>query len=71
VYRTISKLTIQQYKELRQVQIAKLKEGGIDPFPHKFATTHSLAAFRETFNAIEKGKQLTDRVRVVGRVFNR
>jgi len=62
-----------QYKELRQVQIQKLRENGIDPFPHKFSVSISLPEFREKYASqlTEKGKQLTDRVQVAGRVVHR
>jgi len=62
-----------QYKELRHVQMQKLKDAGIDPFPHKYHVSISLPEFRTKYESqvTEKGTQLTDKVQVVGRILYR
>jgi len=51
----------------RRVKLEKLREQGIDPYPHAFPDRTEVAAVREAHESIEPGEEKTDRYRVAGR----
>lgn len=59
-----------QYTENRKAMIAKMKEGGPSPYPHKFAVSHSVPAFIADFSSrTQPGEHLAEEsVSIAGRV---
>src|SRR5215207_1529965 len=52
----------------RRAKLAKLREQGIEPFPHGFPERTEIAAVRESHEDIEAGTETSDRYRVAGRL---
>ena len=52
----------------RRAKLAKLREQGIEPFPHEFPDRTEIAAVRESHGEIEPGTETSDRYRVAGRL---
>lgn len=57
-----------EYLRLRLRHIAKLKEGGENPYPHKYHVQISLTEFIERFGHLEDGDILEEEVTVAGRI---
>uniref|UniRef100_H2V6Z6 Lysine--tRNA ligase n=1 Tax=Takifugu rubripes TaxID=31033 RepID=H2V6Z6_TAKRU len=57
-----------QYFKIRSQAIEELKGAGEDPYPHKFHVDVSLTEFIEKYKNLQPGDQLTDAVKVAGRV---
>jgi lysyl-tRNA synthetase, class II len=55
----------------RRAKLAKLREQGIEPFPHEFPERTEIAAVRESHEDIEAGTETSDRYRVAGRLIAR
>src|SRR5918995_733464 len=55
----------------RRAKPAKLREQGIEPFPHEFPERTEIAAVRESHEDIEAGTETSDRYRVAGRLIAR
>ena len=55
----------------RRAKLEKLREQGIEPFPHSFPDRTEIAAVRETHEGIEAGTETSDRYRVAGRLIAR
>jgi lysyl-tRNA synthetase, class II len=55
----------------RRAKLAKLREQGIEPFPHEFPDRTEIAAVRESHGEIEAGTETSDRYRVAGRLIAR
>jgi lysyl-tRNA synthetase class 2 len=52
----------------RRVKLERLREQGIEPFPHAFPDRTEIAAVREAHADLEPGTETTDRYRVAGRL---
>ena len=52
----------------RRAKLERLREQGIEPFPHSFPDRTEIAAVRESHGSIEPGEETTDRYRVAGRL---
>ncbi|MGA8217098.1 MAG: amino acid--tRNA ligase-related protein, partial [Solirubrobacterales bacterium] len=52
----------------RRAKLERLREEGIDPFPHGFPDRTEIAAVRESHEGIEPGEETSDRYRVAGRI---
>jgi lysyl-tRNA synthetase class 2 len=52
----------------RRAKLDRLREAGIEPYPHGFPDRTEIAAVRESHEGIEPGEETTDRYRVAGRL---
>jgi lysyl-tRNA synthetase class 2 len=52
----------------RRAKLDRLREAGIEPYPHGFPDRSEIAAVRESHEEIERGEETTDRYRVAGRL---
>jgi lysyl-tRNA synthetase class 2 len=52
----------------RRAKLERLREEGIEPYPHGFPDRTEIAAVRESHAEIEPGEETTDRYRVAGRL---
>src|SRR5262245_13995012 len=52
----------------RRAKLERLREQGIEPFPHGFPDRDEIAAVRDSHQALEAGAETDDRVRVAGRL---
>jgi lysyl-tRNA synthetase class 2 len=52
----------------RRAKLERLREGGIDPFPHVFPDRTEVAAVREHHESLEPGVETDERCRVAGRI---
>jgi lysyl-tRNA synthetase class 2 len=52
----------------RRAKLERLREEGIEPFPHGFADRTEIAAVRESHGTLEPGDETSDRYRVAGRI---
>jgi lysyl-tRNA synthetase, class II len=52
----------------RRAKLERLREEGIEPYPHGFPDRTEIAAVRESHEEIEPGEETTDRYRVAGRL---
>jgi lysyl-tRNA synthetase class 2 len=52
----------------RRAKLDRLREAGIEPYPHGFPDRTEIAAVRESHEEIEPGEETTDRYRVAGRL---
>jgi len=57
-----------EYFKLRSSAVAKLKEDGETPYPHKFSVSISLTDFIEKYSHIQPGDSLAELVSVSGRI---
>ncbi|XP_065914983.1 lysine--tRNA ligase-like isoform X2 [Dysidea avara] len=58
-----------QYLKLRSQAIAKQKDSGPHPYPHKFNVEISLTAFIDRYNDVKEGEIKDELVSIAGRVF--
>jgi lysyl-tRNA synthetase class 2 len=52
----------------RRAKLERLREQGIDPFPHAFPDRTEIAAVREAHESIEPGEETDHRYRIAGRL---
>jgi lysyl-tRNA synthetase, class II len=52
----------------RREKLERLREAGIDPFPHSFEGRSEIAAVRSAHGGLEAGAETEDRFRVAGRI---
>ena len=52
----------------RRAKLERLREAGIEPYPHAFPDRTEIAAVRESHEELEPGDETTDRYRVAGRL---
>ncbi len=52
----------------RRAKLERLREEGIEPYPHAFPDRIEIAAVRESHEGIEPGEETSDRYRVAGRL---
>jgi lysyl-tRNA synthetase class 2 len=52
----------------RRAKLARLREQGIEPFPHGFPDRTEIAAVRESHENLEPGEETSDRYRIAGRI---
>ncbi len=52
----------------RRAKLERLREEGIEPYPHVFPDRTEIAAVRESHRSIEAGEETDDRYRVAGRL---
>jgi lysyl-tRNA synthetase class 2 len=52
----------------RRAKLERLREAGVEPFPHEFAGREPIAAVRERHAGLSAGAESGERVRVAGRV---
>jgi lysyl-tRNA synthetase class 2 len=52
----------------RRAKLDRLREQGIEPYPHGFPDRTEIAAVRESHEGIEPGEETSDRYRVAGRL---
>jgi lysyl-tRNA synthetase class 2 len=52
----------------RRAKLDRLREAGIEPYPHGFPDRTEIAAVRESHQGIEPGEETSDRYRVAGRL---
>jgi lysyl-tRNA synthetase class 2 len=52
----------------RREKLARLRESGVEPFPHSFAGRTELATVRAAHEGLAAGEEAADRYRVAGRV---
>jgi lysyl-tRNA synthetase, class II len=52
----------------RRAKLERLREAGIEPYPHGFPDRTEIAAVRESHEGIEPGEETSDRYRVAGRL---
>jgi lysyl-tRNA synthetase class 2 len=55
----------------RREKLARLRESGVDPFPHSFEERTEIAAVRQAHQSLAAGEESDDRYRVAGRVAGR
>jgi lysyl-tRNA synthetase class 2 len=55
-------------KVRRQGQVDALRAAGVEPYPYRFDRTHSVAAVRSEWPALEPGTETDSRVAVAGRI---
>jgi lysyl-tRNA synthetase class 2 len=55
----------------RRAKLERLREAGIEPYPHGFPDRTEIAAIRESHEGIEPGEETTDRYRIAGRLVAR
>jgi lysyl-tRNA synthetase, class II len=55
----------------RRAKLDRLREGGIEPFPHAFPDRTEIAAVREAHEGIEPGVETSERYRIAGRLIAR
>jgi lysyl-tRNA synthetase, class II len=55
----------------RRAKLERLREAGIDTFPHSFPDRIEIAAIRESHQEIEAGVETSDRYRIAGRLIAR
>ena len=52
----------------RRAKLERLREAGIEPFPHGFPDRTEIAAVRESHQGIEPGEETDHRYRIAGRL---
>jgi lysyl-tRNA synthetase, class II len=52
----------------RRAKLERLREAGIEPFPHSFPDRSEIAAVRESHENLEPGQETSDRYRIAGRL---
>ncbi len=52
----------------RRAKLERLREAGIEPYPHDFPDRTEIAAVRESHEELEPGEETSDRYRVAGRL---
>jgi lysyl-tRNA synthetase, class II len=52
----------------RRAKLERLREEGIEPFPHVFPDRTEIAAVRESHENIDPGEETSDRYRIAGRI---
>ena len=52
----------------RRAKLERLREAGIEPYPHSFPDRTEIAAVRESHEGLEPGEETSDRYRVAGRL---
>jgi lysyl-tRNA synthetase, class II len=52
----------------RRAKLDRLREAGIEPYPHAFPDRTEIAAVRESHEGIEPGEETSDRYRIAGRL---
>jgi lysyl-tRNA synthetase class 2 len=52
----------------RRAKLERLREAGIEPFPHAFPDRTEIAAVREAHEGLEPGEEAGERYRVAGRI---
>jgi lysyl-tRNA synthetase class 2 len=52
----------------RRAKLERLREQGIEPFPHVFPDRTEIAAVRESHQNLEPGDETSDRYRIAGRI---
>jgi len=52
----------------RRAKLERLRDAGVEPFPHSFADRTEIAAVRERHDGLEAGAETDDRVRIAGRL---
>jgi lysyl-tRNA synthetase, class II len=52
----------------RRAKLERLREAGIEPYPHGFPDRTEVAAVRESHEGIEPGEETSDRYRIAGRL---
>ncbi len=52
----------------RRAKLERLREQGVEPFPHEFPERTEIAEVRERHEGIEAGAETDDRVRIAGRL---
>jgi lysyl-tRNA synthetase class 2 len=52
----------------RRAKLERLREAGIEPYPHGFSDRTEIAAVRESHRSLEPGEETSDRYRVAGRI---
>jgi lysyl-tRNA synthetase class 2 len=55
----------------RRAKLARLREAGVEPFPHEFEGRTEIAAVREAHDALESGEETDASYRVAGRIASR
>src|SRR3954451_15207447 len=63
-----SRSFIEAERELRLAKIEKLREQGIDPYPVRYDSDHTIAEIRERFADLEPESQTDEKVRIAGRL---
>lgn len=57
-----------KYKEMREAWIRSRKAADLTPYPHKFHTTHTHAAYIKEFSGLAAGERLETEAAIAGRV---
>ena len=52
----------------RRAKLERLREAGIEPYPHGFPDRTEIAAVRESHANIEAAEETSDRYRIAGRI---
>jgi lysyl-tRNA synthetase, class II len=52
----------------RRAKLERLREGGVEPFPHEFADRDEIAEVRRAHEGLAAGEETEDRRRVAGRI---
>ena len=55
----------------RREKLARLREAGVDPFPHEFDDRTEIAAVREAHDGLDAGAETDSSYRVAGRLASR
>jgi lysyl-tRNA synthetase, class II len=55
----------------RRAKLERLREAGIEPYPHGFPDRTEIAAIRESHEGIEPGEETSERYRIAGRLVAR
>ncbi len=59
---------LERIAQERLDKVERLRQAGTDPYPNRFARTHTAARAVELLGEIEAGEEKEDRVRVAGRI---
>ena len=59
---------LEHEKARRLARIAEIRESGVDPYPHRFDRSHTLADIRAAHGDLAAGTETDERVAVAGRV---
>jgi lysyl-tRNA synthetase class 2 len=60
--------SLRDLRALRLGKVARLRQTGANPYPHRFDRDHNLDELREAFGDLEPGEETDTRVRVAGRL---
>ena len=55
---------LETYRERRLAEVARLRDGGVNPYPYRFDRSHTLGEIRATHGELAPGTETADEVAV-------